>query len=272
MVVQTAQSSHVNRWYHWLFQNWFGYTSRCQHLLSYQVESRPTQNVWSAHFPQRTTLVTIYFCLRCFDQYKGEGGNNETECLLCMVRSVQSDGKSLDPQTFFFWGVSNDEMQPDEPEHECEMCLRLGVKAKKAAAIWIRLHCQVKMCQDCIDCHKALKLDTISSTSKTCKQHPEYDVTTYCYRDESGHCGKCERTRIGSAIHFTNNRTIPISDAATDLKEKLKTYMCDLESMQSLFCWTRGYIEFARTEAERNVHSQRKTNSCNKRTNCRPSW
>ena len=56
------------------------------------------------------------FCLQCFDQYQGEYGNNETECLLCMMRSVHSDGKYLDPQTFFFWGESNDDMQPDEPE------------------------------------------------------------------------------------------------------------------------------------------------------------
>ena len=134
-------------------------------------------------------------------------------------------------------------MQPDEPGRKCEMCLRLGVKERKAAVIWICRHCQIKMCQDCIDCHIALKLDTISLTGKKCKQHPEYDMTTYCYGDESGHCGKCESTWICSyKYHRTDNTRIPISDAATVLKEKLKTYMCDLGNMQSLFAEQEGIL------------------------------
>ena len=172
----------------------------------------------------KTNTCDHTFCLQCFNQYHG-GGTNEAECLLCMMRSAQSDGKPLDPHTFYFCGESSEDKQLDEPEQMCEVCSRWGI-IERNSPVTICRQCQIKMCYGCFDCHRVLNLDQIALTNEKCKVHPEKDITDYCYQCESGHCDK------NCAVN--NCSTKPINDAASELKEKLRTAMNDIENSQLL--------------------------------------
>ena len=201
---------------------WMYFAMSSSPALSNQIKTN--SKCMKCQLSTKTNTCNHTFCLQCFNQYEGDG-TNTAECLLCMMRSVQFDRKPLDPHTFFFWGESSEDKQPDKPEQKCEVCLQ-SVILEKNAPVTICQQCQIKMCHGCFECHRVLNLDQIALTNEKCKAHPDKDITDYCYTCESGHCGK------NCAVN--NCSTKPINDAASELKEKLRTAMNDLENLQLL--------------------------------------